>query len=226
MAIWTRLAAWSFVSRWVTWDLTVATETNCSAAISAFVLPSAMAKGDIALARGQRVDQGHCLGMARVWVGRDDGPDESLGHRRREHRVSGVDAVDRLDDERRGVSLRRNPLAPARSAPRTRSSASKVVSTMIAGGAGRAMICAVAVSPSTTGIRMSMSTTSGRCSRMAAGASAPSLTSPTTFAGGAAEHEAQPGTHESVVIDDQDPDLVPISAHRLTPSHGRDARTR
>ncbi len=60
-----------------------------------------------------------------------------------------------------GVSFSRNPLAPERSARRTYSSASNVVSTMISGGAPRAASASVAASPSTLGIRMSMSTTSG-----------------------------------------------------------------
>ena len=79
-----------------------------------------------------------------------------------------------------GVSLSRNPDAPACNARSTRSSESKVVSTMIFGASGRARISAVAASPSITGIRMSISTTSGRSSPTRVIPSAPSDASPIT----------------------------------------------
>jgi len=63
-----------------------------------------------------------------------------------------------------GVSFSKNPLAPARSASTTYSSASKVVttSTRTPVSAGSDVICRVASMPSSTGILMSISTTSGR----------------------------------------------------------------
>ena len=61
-----------------------------------------------------------------------------------------------------GVSFRRNPAAPARNARRTSSSASNVVSTTTAGGDGCERTRRVASIPSRCGIRMSISTTSGR----------------------------------------------------------------
>jgi hypothetical protein len=60
-----------------------------------------------------------------------------------------------------GVSFRRKPLAPERSARSTYSSASNVVRTMISGAVSRAISASVAASPSILGMRMSMSTTSG-----------------------------------------------------------------
>ncbi len=73
------------------------------------------------------------------------------------------------------TSLTRNPLAPARSAANTVSSSSNVVSTTTLVAASRASpaIRRVAVIPSTSGMCMSMSTTSGACSRVSATATPP-----------------------------------------------------
>ena len=89
-----------------------------------------------------------------------------------------------------GASLSRNPLAPARIADSTYSSRSNVVRTITRGAGAssvaRAVICAVAVSPSIVGMRTSMSTTStGPVTVRAAGsrartACAPSPASSTT----------------------------------------------
>ena len=79
-----------------------------------------------------------------------------------------------------GVSFSRNPPAPARSARSTNSSASNVVSTITAGGDGCARSNRVASIPSSCGIRMSIRTTSGRCTSTAASTSRPSPASPTT----------------------------------------------
>src|ERR1700761_5749107 len=62
-----------------------------------------------------------------------------------------------------GASFSRKPLAPARSAPSTFSSASNVVRTMTSGGWVMLRSRRVALIPSTRGIRRSISTTSGRC---------------------------------------------------------------
>ena len=59
------------------------------------------------------------------------------------------------------ASLSMNPLAPARRAAYTYSSASNVVSTMTAGQGSCAQMRRVASIPSSLGIRMSISTTSG-----------------------------------------------------------------
>jgi hypothetical protein len=81
-----------------------------------------------------------------------------------------------------GASLSRNPLAPARSASQTYSSTLKVVtmSTIAGVSTSRPAICRLASMPSSTGIRMSMTTTSGRSRRAASTAARPSSTSPTT----------------------------------------------
>ena len=80
------------------------------------------------------------------------------------------------------VSLSRKPLAPARSAPNTYSSRSNVVKMMTWTPADSAadVICLVASIPSSTGIRTSISSTSGFADLAAATASAPLAASPTT----------------------------------------------
>jgi hypothetical protein len=80
------------------------------------------------------------------------------------------------------ASLSRNPAAPARSAPYTYSSWSKVVTMTTRSGSrtcgpARALVTS---SPSSLGIRISTRQTSGRSSRPSATASAPSAASPTT----------------------------------------------
>ena len=78
--------------------------------------------------------------------------------------------------------LPRNPLAPDRSAWNTYSSSSKVVSTntFTPANTGSAMIALVAASPSISGIRMSISTTSTPPARTRSSASRPVVASPTT----------------------------------------------
>src|SRR5690606_30870544 len=80
-----------------------------------------------------------------------------------------------------GESLSRNPLAPARSAENTYSSASNVVRMITRGGTpGMARIARVASRPLTFGIRMSMSTTSGCVRRTTSTTPRPSSAVPTT----------------------------------------------
>ena len=76
----------------------------------------------------------------------------------------------------------RKPLAPARSAEYTYSSRSNVVrmSTRTPLVAAVRVICRVASMPSISGIRTSISTTSGMCRRASSTASAPVPASPTT----------------------------------------------
>ncbi|CAM5728546.1 hypothetical protein STENM223S_06107 [Streptomyces tendae] len=82
------------------------------------------------------------------------------------------------------VFFSRNPAAPARSAPKTYSSRSKVVSTRTS--ASRSPTTArVAATPSRRGICTSISTRSGRSSRASATACSPSAASPTTSTSGA-----------------------------------------
>ncbi len=83
------------------------------------------------------------------------------------------------------TSLRRNPLAPARSASTTYSSMSNVVSMRTRDRQpGSARMRRVASIPSTPGIRTSMSTMSGRVDATSVTASAPSSASPTTSRSG------------------------------------------
>ena len=86
-----------------------------------------------------------------------------------------------------GVSFSTNPLAPPRSASKTCSSWSKVVTMRIRGGGSwsPSRMTLVASSPPMIGIRMSISTTSGLSARAWRTAWTPSLASPTTLRPGA-----------------------------------------
>ncbi len=79
-----------------------------------------------------------------------------------------------------GASLSRKPEAPARSASKTYSSRSKVVSTSTLVSTPDSTIRRVAAMPSSTGIRMSIRVTSGTSSETIATASSPLPASPTT----------------------------------------------
>ncbi len=73
--------------------------------------------------------------------------------------------------------------------------------------------------PSTCGIRMSISTTSGRCCRTAASAWAPSSASPTTsMSVGRGQDQPQPGAHQRVVVDQQHPHVAHVSSASTTKS--------
>ena len=73
------------------------------------------------------------------------------------------------------------------------------------GGSAMACSAAVAASPSIRGIRMSISTTSGRCARTASTTSVPSSASPTTSRSSAdSQDHPQPGADQRLVVDDQD----------------------
>ena len=78
--------------------------------------------------------------------------------------------------------LSRKPLAPASSAPKTYSSSSNVVSTKtrVRLSAGSVVMRRVASSPSISGMRMSITTTSGFSARTCSSACAPVAASPTT----------------------------------------------
>ena len=91
----------------------------------------------------------------------------------------------------RGESLSRNPLAPARSASYTYSSRSKVVSMTTFGAGALPVSSRVASSPSIPGIRMSISTTSGRQPTAAASAASPLAASPTTVMSSAVSRMTQ-----------------------------------
>ena len=104
-----------------------------------------------------------------------------------------------------GVSLSRKPLAPARSASKTYSSRSNVVTTRTRGAPSpEARIRRVASMPSSTGMRTSISTTSGR--------SAAAERDGLLAVGGLAddvdavrlEDHPQPGPHEVLVVGDDD----------------------
>jgi hypothetical protein len=83
--------------------------------------------------------------------------------------------------------LPRKPLAPARIAPTTSSSVSKVVSmtTRTPAMSSSVVIWRVAVMPSMSGMRMSIKTTSARLERVSETASAPVAASATTVRSGA-----------------------------------------
>ncbi len=120
------------------------------------------------------------------------------------------------------VSLSRNPLAPARSAPNTYSSRSKVVRMITrtpASDSGADVIWRVASMPSSIGIRTSISMTSGRAARATATASAPLAASPTTvepFGGG--DDPAEPDPDEGLIVGDGDRDRHAPIRRRPSPS--------
>ena len=146
----------------------------------------------------------------------------AAGDRRREQRVAGGDHADRGQQAgSRDASLSRKPLAPARSAAYTYSSRSKVVSMSDARpGPRRATVRRVASMPSSPGIRMSISTTSGlRGSRASSTASSPSAASPDDLdVVSALEDHPEPGPDQRLVVDEEDLD------HRGAPTGSR-ART-
>ena len=125
-----------------------------------------------------------------------------------------------------GVSLRRKPLAPSRSAATTYSSASNVVSTITAGPSSAAASCLVASIPSIFGIRMSMSTTSGRSRPISSSPAAPSPAWPTmSIVFGAAQDHRQSSPDQRVVVDDDHADRVGAAGLGSHDSHGSQART-
>src|SRR6266511_2854306 len=83
-----------------------------------------------------------------------------------------------------GTSLSRNPLAPARSAAKTYSSRLNVVSIRMRAADPDSTICRVASMPSITGMRTSISTTSGSNAWVIATPWTPSPASPTTSRSG------------------------------------------
>ena len=107
------------------------------------------------------------------------------------------------------LSLPRKPEAPRRSARRTWSSVSKVVSTITAGGSGRECRRSSTASPSSLGIRRSSSMTSTWWRSRTSRTSEPSAVSATiSIWRGAAEHHLQPGPDQGVVVDEQHADRV------------------
>ena len=107
------------------------------------------------------------------------------------------------------MSLSRKPLAPERSASKTYSSRSNVVSTMtfVSSHFGSARIRRVASRPSICGIRMSMSTTSGRVDVGHGDRLDPvgGLADDLEVVGGLDE-DAEARAHERLVVRDQDSD--------------------
>jgi hypothetical protein len=90
--------------------------------------------------------------------------DQPARDRGGEQSLTALDNVDRLEEALPGgASLSRKPAAPARRAPKTYSSRSKVVNTSTGGGGSipAAVSRAVASTPFVPGMRMSIRTTSG-----------------------------------------------------------------
>ena len=184
IAIWTRLVTWSLSKTRETCAFTVGTDRWRRAAISALLSPlptsratsssrsvSARSASRAEATRSSPVSRRSRSMRVRVAVG------ESIGSPATTVRIA-------VTISGGGVSLSRKPSAPAASAPTTCSSASKVVRTMTRGGWGRRCSSRVASSPPSTGIRMSISTTSGRSLAVSAIATRPSGASPTTSRSG------------------------------------------
>ena len=113
--------------------------------------------------------------------------------------------------------LSRKPLAPAASASNTYSSSSKVVSTSTRtpASSSSATMRRVASSPSITGMRMSIRTTSGRVERASSTAAAPSPASPDHLdVPGVVQQRPEPGPDQPLVVRQQDPDQGSRAGHR------------
>ena len=107
--------------------------------------------------------------------------DQAASDGRREQRIAGADELDGRDQVLRSDVLEQETVAQADKAAYTYSSRSNVVKMMIrVPAAPAATICLVASMPSSRGIRMSISTTSGRCWSAAAIACSPSAASAST----------------------------------------------
>ena len=107
------------------------------------------------------------------------------------------------------VSFSRKPLAPARSASWTYSSRSNVVrmTTRVALSDSSPVIRRVASNPSMTGIRTSISITSGRSLAASATASAPLAAWPTTaMSGSPFSSMLNPLAHQGLVVGHHDSD--------------------
>jgi hypothetical protein len=161
MASCTRLAAFSLARILETCALTVASLMYSRVAMSALDLPRATSAATsrsrsvsvrsaccAAARRGAGASAPNCSMSVRVTAG------ESMASPAATSRIAWMMSAG-------GVSFSRNPLAPARSAPNTYSSRWKVVSTITFGGVSNEAIRSVAVIPFTSGMRTSMSTTSG-----------------------------------------------------------------
>jgi hypothetical protein len=141
-----------------TWVFTVVSPTNRAAAISALVSPRAIASST---SRSRAVSASSAPGRGALRAG-------ALANSSIRRRVTEGDssasppATTRMaaTSSSGGVSFSRNPLAPPRRASNTYSSRSNVVRISTLAVPSR-VIRRVASIPSTRGMRMSMSTTSG-----------------------------------------------------------------
>ena len=166
---------------------TVGTDRCSRAAISALRQPRADGERDLVLplgepgqplARGPRTRSGPAPAVSWA-ISRA----VTLG---RQHRVAVGHPPDRLDDRRRRGVLEQEAAGARHRAHARRSRRRRRWSARSPwAGAPTTRCCSVASSPFIRGIRMSMSTTSGRCSRAAATPSRPSTAWPTTSMSGA-----------------------------------------
>nr|BFE85573.1 hypothetical protein GCM10020093_081740 [Planobispora longispora] len=104
------------------------------------------------------------------------------------------------------MSLGRNPEAPARSIATTYSSRSNVLNPSTRTPGRASVISWVAATPSTPGMCTSISTTSGRRSRLSRTASALRGLAGDGHVGLGIEDHAEPGAHHGVVVDEQNLD--------------------
>src|SRR3954452_17849933 len=163
-----------------TWVLTVVSETTSSSAISALESPRARSLNTsssraVSSSRPRGGSAGVGAALANSWIRRRVIDGASSASPSATTRMPATSCSG-------GTSLSRKPLAPARSASYTYSLRSKVVSisTRTGRSPAAAMMRRVASMPSSSGMRMSMSTTSGSRSLAIVTAWAPSEASPTT----------------------------------------------
>ena len=117
-----------------------------------------------------------------------------------------------------GTSFSRNPLAPAFSAANAYSSRSNVVSMSTLGRSPAAQIRRTAATPSSRGIRTSITMTSA----VPRAASATASSAVGGLAGDAhvrlrVQHHPEPGPHQLLIVDERDPDRRGRRARR--PGH-------
>ena len=213
-AIWVRLSRSSLVMRARCGSSRSPRTCRARRRSPALVRPRATASDHVRLPLGERRE------VAARGPARHEPP--SAANRAMSRRITAGDRIGSPAATRRtastiragGVSLSRKPLAPARSARSTFSSASKVVSTITSGGSGRRRSAAVALMPVHAGHPDVHQHHVRRVPVSAAATSSPSPASPTTSIPSAPSSIiAQPAADQRVVVDDEDPDRA-----RLTPA--------
>ncbi|RPK78645.1 hypothetical protein EES47_30170 [Streptomyces sp. ADI98-12] len=190
MTAWTRSRTPSFARMLPTWVLTVVTDSTRRSAISTLDSPCATAR-NTSVSRGVRARSlgsrassrgGSASGLCGRWCAKRSSMRRTTRGATTELPEATVRIASASSSGR--ALLRRNPLAPPRSAANAYSSTSNVVTTSTRAAGCSAAIRRVASIPSMPGIRTSMTTTSGARAATCSSATLPSAASPTTARSG------------------------------------------